>query len=107
MMFCPKCGSILTQKKEKNKTFIGCSCGYVLKSGNVEVKEEVKTKDTEIEIIDEIKKHYQKQKRMRKMRKQKSILLDDTNKSRRRTRNKILQMHKMQLHMERLLLKNF
>ena len=53
MMFCPKCGSILTQRKEKNKTFIGCSCGYVLKSGNVEVKEEIKTKDEKIEIIDE------------------------------------------------------
>lgn len=53
MMFCPKCGSILTQRKEKNKTFIGCSCGYVLKSGNLAVKEEIKTKDEKIEIIDE------------------------------------------------------
>ena len=52
MMFCPKCGSILTQRKEKNKTFIGCSCGYVLKSGSVKVKEEVKTKDEKVEIID-------------------------------------------------------
>ena len=51
-MFCPKCGSLLTQMKDKNKTFIGCGCGYVLKSGNVEVREEVKAKDEEIEIVD-------------------------------------------------------
>lgn len=52
MMFCPKCGSILTQRKDKNKTFIGCSCGYVSKSGKVEVKEEIKTKDEKIDIVD-------------------------------------------------------
>jgi len=52
MMFCPRCGSILTQQKDKNKTYIGCSCGYILKSGKVEVKEEVKTKTQKVEIID-------------------------------------------------------
>ena len=52
MMFCPKCGSILTQRKDKNKTFLGCGCGYILKSGNIEVKEENKTKEQEIAIVD-------------------------------------------------------
>lgn len=51
MMFCPKCGSILTQRKDKNKTFIGCTCGYILK-GNVEVKEEVKSKEENIVVVD-------------------------------------------------------
>lgn len=53
MMFCPKCGSILTQRKDKDKTFLGCSCGYVLKSGNVEVKEEVKQKvEDNMDVVD-------------------------------------------------------
>ncbi len=53
MMFCPKCGSILTQRKENDKTVIGCSCGYVLKSGNVEVKEEFKSKtEDNIDVVD-------------------------------------------------------
>jgi len=52
MIFCPKCGAILTQRRDKHKTFIGCSCGYVLKSGNVQVKEEVKTKDVAVEVVD-------------------------------------------------------
>lgn len=53
MMFCPKCGSILTQRKDNDKTFLGCSCGYVLKSGNVEVKEEVKQKDEDnMDVVD-------------------------------------------------------
>ena len=52
MMFCPKCGSILTQRKEKNKSFMGCSCGFILKSGGVEVKEESKVKDEKVEIVD-------------------------------------------------------
>lgn len=55
MMFCPKCGAILTQRKEKNKTFIGCLCGYVLKAGNIEVKESNKTKDEEIAVVDSSK----------------------------------------------------
>ena len=51
MMFCPKCGSILTQRRDKNKSFLGCSCGYVSKSGG-ELKEEVKAKDEEISVVD-------------------------------------------------------
>ncbi len=50
-MFCPKCGSILTQRKESGKTFIGCSCGYSLKSGKVEVREENKVKEEEVEVV--------------------------------------------------------
>lgn len=28
MLFCPKCGSILTPKEEGKKTALVCSCGY-------------------------------------------------------------------------------
>lgn len=52
MMFCPKCGSLLTQKRDGSKVFLGCSCGYVLKSGSLEVKEEVKSVSSEIEVVD-------------------------------------------------------
>ncbi|MGV8169526.1 MAG: transcription factor S [Candidatus Nanoarchaeia archaeon] len=45
MMFCPKCGSLMISKT--------CSCGYALKGeGKLEVKEEVKTSNEKIEVVD-------------------------------------------------------
>lgn len=54
MIFCPRCGSLLKPKLEKNKRVLGCSCGYT-SSGSVpsEIKEKVQaTKD--IEVIEEV-----------------------------------------------------
>ena len=43
MMFCPKCGSIMTPKKEKGKNSLVCSCGYTNKKAEkIELKEEIK-----------------------------------------------------------------
>ncbi|MBR9690126.1 transcription factor S [Candidatus Woesearchaeota archaeon] len=53
MMFCPKCGSLLTPKKEKGTTVLNCKCGYTNKKVE-EVKpitEKVSTEDKEIEVI--------------------------------------------------------
>lgn len=54
-MFCPKCGSILMPKKEKNKKIMACSCGYKnddTQSANL--KEEGKAKE-DVEVVDESK----------------------------------------------------
>ncbi|MBR9700280.1 transcription factor S [Candidatus Woesearchaeota archaeon] len=49
MMFCPKCGSLMTPKQEKGKKFFACSCGYTNKKGTQPsiVKEIVKEKPSE------------------------------------------------------------
>lgn len=52
MLFCPKCGSLLIPKKEKNKTVMICSCGYKSEdssSGKISEKVEQKKK---LEVID-------------------------------------------------------
>ena len=52
-MFCPKCGSILVPKKEENKKFLACSCGF--KSSKLDaptLKEVVTKKEKDIEVID-------------------------------------------------------
>ena len=53
MMFCPKCGSLLMPKKEKNKTILTCKCGYSNKKAEEiqTIKETVKTDHKEVEII--------------------------------------------------------
>jgi transcription factor S len=52
-MFCPKCGSIMTPKKEKGKNSLVCSCGYTNKKAEkIELKEEIK-EIKEIEAIEE------------------------------------------------------
>ncbi len=54
MMFCPKCGALLLPKKEKDKTIFACSCGYSSKTKEkIELKEEKKTAEKQIEIVDE------------------------------------------------------
>lgn len=39
-LFCPKCSSLLRLKKEKEKRFLLCSCGY-REEKRIEVKEEI------------------------------------------------------------------
>ncbi|MBR9703137.1 transcription factor S, partial [Candidatus Woesearchaeota archaeon] len=51
MMFCPKCGSIMSPKEEKGKKFLGCKCGYSNKKVKSEMKEEVNDVE-EIRIVD-------------------------------------------------------
>ena len=53
MMFCPKCGSLLTPKKEKNKPILACKCGFTnKKTEELEpIKETVKTKAKEVEVV--------------------------------------------------------
>lgn len=52
-MFCPKCGSILFPKKEKNKSILLCSCGYSKKAENLTTRE-VLEKEKIIEPVEEI-----------------------------------------------------
>jgi len=54
-MFCPKCGSIMVPKKEKEKSFLACTgCGFVNKSKEkIELKETIKKKSPDIEIASE------------------------------------------------------
>lgn len=53
-MFCPKCGSILKSKQEKNKAIQYCGCGYSSQSKEeTTIKEKVKTTDDKVEIIEE------------------------------------------------------
>ena len=53
MMFCPKCGALLTTKQINNKTVMACSCGYSTKTEPEEIKEKIETKEKEIEVVDE------------------------------------------------------
>ncbi|HIH25103.1 TPA: transcription factor S [Candidatus Woesearchaeota archaeon] len=32
MLFCPKCGSMMSPKEEKGKRYFACSCGYTTKN---------------------------------------------------------------------------
>lgn len=53
-MFCPDCGSLLKIKKEKNKKYFSCSCGYTSKDlGDAQLKEEIVKDAKEVEIIGE------------------------------------------------------
>lgn len=55
-MFCPKCGSILKPKKDKNKRVMHCSCGYTQKDAkDVKIKETL-VKEREITIVPEDEK---------------------------------------------------
>ncbi|OVE74601.1 transcription factor S [archaeon D22] len=51
MQFCPKCGSLLTPKKENDKVIMGCACGYNNKKAEpVQLKEEIKDEE-KLEIV--------------------------------------------------------
>lgn len=53
MMFCPKCGSLLTPKKEKDKVIMSCSCGYTNKKAEpITLKEDMKEEE-KIQIVED------------------------------------------------------
>ncbi|MDD3175588.1 MAG: transcription factor S [Candidatus Nanoarchaeia archaeon] len=58
MMFCPKCGSLMTVKQVKNKPVMGCSCGYNSKEMEPTVKESVENNEKEIEVIEKEEEIY-------------------------------------------------
>ncbi|MGE0792939.1 MAG: transcription factor S [Candidatus Woesearchaeota archaeon] len=53
MMFCPKCGSLLTAQQVKNKTVMGCSCGYTSKESELTIKETIEESEKKIEVVKE------------------------------------------------------
>lgn len=54
MNFCPKCSALLKIKKDKNKKYFQCSCGYTNKDlGELQVKEEVTHTEKEIDVVEE------------------------------------------------------
>jgi transcription factor S len=54
MLFCPKCGSLLKIKREKNKKFQACSCGYASKElGDVQLKEEYAKSEKKFDVVSE------------------------------------------------------
>jgi len=57
MMFCPKCGSILKPKKDKNKKVLHCTCGFNTKDiQDTIVKETVSREDNKIDVVPEDEK---------------------------------------------------
>ncbi len=53
-MFCPKCGSLLRPKKNKNKRVLACSCGYTSnESKPTEIREEVAKQEKKSGVVDE------------------------------------------------------
>ena len=53
-MFCPKCGSLLKIKKEKNKKYYACSCGYTNRDlDKAQLKEEIKDEKRTVEVVDD------------------------------------------------------
>ncbi|MBU0667347.1 MAG: transcription factor S [Nanoarchaeota archaeon] len=54
MLFCPKCGSLLKPKTEKNKQILYCSCGFTNKEiKDAKIKEIVNKKEREVEVVSE------------------------------------------------------
>lgn len=52
MIFCPKCGSIMIPKKEKEKKVLACtSCKYVDKTKEKKTLKEVVVNKDDIEVI--------------------------------------------------------
>jgi DNA-directed RNA polymerase subunit M len=53
MMFCPKCGSLLKTKQQKNKAVQYCACGYSSEMKEVNtIKEKISKKDEIIEVVE-------------------------------------------------------
>ena len=53
MMFCPKCGSLLKTKQQKNKPIQFCSCGYSTEIKEAtNIKEKIEKKDDVIEVVE-------------------------------------------------------
>ena len=55
-MFCPKCGSILTPKKDDSKKILVCSCGYKSTDvSSVVIRDTVRDKSRKVEVVTEKK----------------------------------------------------
>lgn len=52
-MFCPKCGSILIPKKEKDKKKLVCSCGYVSEESEKLRIKEIVHKEKDVDVVDD------------------------------------------------------
>ncbi len=52
IMFCPKCGSILTPQKEGTKKVLACACGYKSGTENAPTLKEKSKQSQEIEVVD-------------------------------------------------------
>ena len=53
MLFCPKCGSILTPKEDGKKTALVCSCGYAsVEKEDILIQENLKGAK-KIEVLEE------------------------------------------------------
>tara|TARA_Y100000310_G_scaffold295945_1_gene327768 strand:+ start:2809 stop:3126 length:318 start_codon:yes stop_codon:yes gene_type:complete len=56
MLFCPKCGSIMSPKEEGKKTYLICSCGHnSIEKDDILMKEDVKAVK-KVEILDKASK---------------------------------------------------
>lgn len=45
MLFCPKCGTLMVPKAEKNKKILSCSCGYKKEEEKLILKESAPQKE--------------------------------------------------------------
>jgi len=52
MLFCPKCGTIMTSKIKGGKKLTICTCGYVSKEQITPLKEEIKQKSTRVDVVE-------------------------------------------------------
>lgn len=51
-MFCPDCGAMLKIKREKNKKYFSCSCGYTSRDlGSVKLTEEIVKDKSTIDVV--------------------------------------------------------
>jgi len=52
MIFCKKCGSIITGETKKNGKAV-CKCGYVSEEKSTLIKEEMNQKNSGVEVVEE------------------------------------------------------
>jgi len=51
MLFCPKCGSIMSSKEQKGKKQAVCVCGYIGKEPISRLKEKIKQKSQDVHVL--------------------------------------------------------
>ena len=52
-MFCPKCGTLMFPKREKEETFMMCnSCKYIQKNTDIKIVDKSSRKSADIEIVE-------------------------------------------------------
>ena len=52
MLFCPKCGSIMSTKIKNGKNVAACSCGYVGKESVKPLTEKINKKSSDIQVVE-------------------------------------------------------